>query len=743
MLRNLRSAFGGDTASDLRSSLENTLKDNSKSGAFSQTERFMLHNILQFSSKRIEDVMVPRADIVGIEATASLAELMVTFEEAGHSRLVVHDETLDNPRGMIHIKDLQAWLTRRVKKRRHKPNDEAEKPKAKSNGKRGPKTAPKGPEWSFYPSDFRRTIANSRMIRDILYVPPSMRAVDLLLKMQSTHTHMAVVVDEYGGTDGLVTIEDLVEEIVGDIEDEHDTDDGPLVSEIGDGAFAIDARAPVGEVETALGLSLALADDDEEYDTIGGLIVSLIGRVPGRREIIKHPAGVEFEIIDGDPRRVKRLRVQTNIAVPYGLNRRGPGLAPIPIPIQIPIQIQLPAQIPKPNDGPQRRSGMNWFRRFIAAITVSWGWRRLLVACFAGAILALALAPVFFLPALFISFPILVWLLDGVTEPGPDDRRLGIYIQAFGIGWAFGFGYFLAGLYWVGFAFLVDAADFAWMLPFVAVALPGGLAIFIGLAAVITRALAGLGGSRGAARCLVLAASWTAIEAARGTLFTGFAWNRIGQAMAGSDALLQGAAFVGDLGLTFFLVAVASAPATLADREGLWRGWRSTVIALGALGALWVAGDYRLSLAGDENVDGVRLRIVQPAISQKEKWIPANRSRIIAEYLELSDTATSPQTMGVDGVTYLVWPETALPLLLQSEPGVIAAIAALLPANTVLLTGGVRTAPRPGGGRDVFNSVLAFDGEGRLLDRYDKRRLVPFGEFLPFQELLESWGIGS
>lgn len=319
IVRNLRHAFGSDNASDLRSSLEDTLRDGGKSDAFSQTERFMLHNILQFSGKRIEDVMVPRADIDAIEASASLAELMVTFQEAGHSRLVVHDETLDNPRGMIHIKDLQAWLTRRVKKRRGKPGDEAGKTEARPNGKRVAKKASKGPVWELFPSDFRRTIANSRMIRDILYAPPSMRAVDLLLKMQSTHTHMAVVVDEYGGTDGLVTIEDLVEEIVGDIEDEHDIDEGPLVREIGDGAFAIDARAPVGEVEAALGLSLALAGDEEEYDTVGGLIVSLIGRVPGRREIIKHPSGIEFEIIDGDPRRVKRLRVQTKSSGPEPL----------------------------------------------------------------------------------------------------------------------------------------------------------------------------------------------------------------------------------------------------------------------------------------------------------------------------------------------------------------------------------------------------------------------------------------
>jgi len=300
-----RTLFGSNPEADLRSNLEQSLQDGGKSGAFSQSERFMLHNILQFSGKRIEDVMVPRADIVAIEATATLSELMVTFQEAGHSRLVVHDDTLDDPRGMIHIKDLQAWLTRRVKKRRIKPGEND------STSKTNSRSAIKARVWEFFPSDFRRTISNSRMIRDIIYVPPSMRAVDLLLKMQSTRIHMAVVVDEYGGTDGLVTIEDLVEEIVGDIEDEHDIDEGPLVRDAGDKTYVIDARAPVSEVEVTLGLSLMPEDDDdEEYDTIGGLIVSMVGRVPGRREIIKHPAGIEFEVIDGDPRRVKRLQVR-------------------------------------------------------------------------------------------------------------------------------------------------------------------------------------------------------------------------------------------------------------------------------------------------------------------------------------------------------------------------------------------------------------------------------------------------
>lgn len=382
---------------------------------------------------------------------------------------------------------------------------------------------------------------------------------------------------------------------------------------------------------------------------------------------------------------------------------------------------------------------MGEFDRVIAAITVLWGWRRLLVALIAGATSALALAPIFFVPILFITFPVFVWLLDGVVEPGPGKKRLGVHIQAFGIGWAFGFGYFLAGLYWIGFAFLVDADDYAWMLPFVAAAMPCGLALFTGLAAVIAR----LPGARGYGRCLVLAASWTAFESARGSIFTGFAWNRLGQALAGSDELIQGAAFAGDLGLTFGLIAVATTPATMADREGPSRRWRAGVIGLAVIAVAWIGGYFRLSMSQALSVDGVHIRIVQPAVAQAEKWRPENRSSIVGDFLELSDSATSPQTMGVEGVTHLIWPETALPLLLEQEPHVVAAIAALLPEGTSLLTGGVTTQTRPEGGRQFFNSVLAIDSEGRIRSKYHKRRLVPFGEFLPFQATLERWGLAQ
>lgn len=296
-----RTALGADNDTDLRSSLEDSLRKGSGSEAFSASERFMLFNILHFSEKRVEDVMVPRADIVAIDDTVPLSELMIAFQEAGHSRIVVYRDNLDDPRGMVHIKDLQAWLTRRVKKRRTRPNGDAEQ------------TPPsrKGPIWEYFPSDFKRTITSARLVRDILYVPPSMRASDLLLKMQSTRTHMAVVIDEYGGTDGLATIEDLVEEIVGDIEDEHDIDEGPLIRASGEGTYIVDARAPVADVEAELGMSLVPEDREiEEFDTVGGLLVALVGRVPGRREIVAHPAGLEFEVTDGDPRRVKKLRLR-------------------------------------------------------------------------------------------------------------------------------------------------------------------------------------------------------------------------------------------------------------------------------------------------------------------------------------------------------------------------------------------------------------------------------------------------
>ena len=230
-------------------------------------ERLMLLNILNLGDTRVGDVMVPRADILGVDAAASLNDLIAVFREGFHSRMPVFQETLDDVIGFIHIKDiLEFWG---------------------GGGK----------------------FVLSKAAREILFVPSSMRVVDLLLKMRMARVHMGIVVDEYGGTDGLVTIEDLVEEIVGEIEDEHEDVRGPLFTVRPDGSVLADGRASVEELESRIGVDLVAQNREEDIETVGGLMVSLVGRVPLRGELISHPVGLEFEVMDSDPRRVKQVRI--------------------------------------------------------------------------------------------------------------------------------------------------------------------------------------------------------------------------------------------------------------------------------------------------------------------------------------------------------------------------------------------------------------------------------------------------
>lgn len=241
-------------------------------------EREMLVNLLSFGDLRVDDVMVPRADIVAVEITTPLDGVVAILRDAGHSRLPIYRETLDDPVGMVHIKDVVALLA---------------------------------------PRDAKPVSADGilqKLKRDVLFVPPSMRVVDLLIKMQKTRIHMALVIDEYGGTDGLVTIEDLVEEIVGDIEDEHDVEE-PLMVRRADGDIDASARLPVEDLDEALGLKLLSQERGEDVDTLGGLLFALVGRVPQRGEVITHSAGIEFEILDADPRRVKKVRVHAKASV--------------------------------------------------------------------------------------------------------------------------------------------------------------------------------------------------------------------------------------------------------------------------------------------------------------------------------------------------------------------------------------------------------------------------------------------
>ncbi len=313
----LRTRLGLTGSPSLRDTLEAALKgEASGHAAFTAEERDMLLRLLRFGALRVEDVMVPRADIIAIEESVPVAELLATFDEAGVSRIPLYRETLDDPRGMVHIKDLVSWIIATAAGR---PMPEL-RPDATRPAPPRPATAqPQGtpavsPERKAAPInlstvDLSQSVVTAKVRRQLLYVPPSMPAMNLLLKMQTTRIHMALVVDEYGGTDGLVTIEDLVELIVGEIEDEHDEAEAAHIQDEGPRGLLAAGRTPVTEIEALLGVTLLSEEIAEEIDTLGGLLVMLAGRVPVRGELLHHACGVEFEVIDADPRRVKRIRV--------------------------------------------------------------------------------------------------------------------------------------------------------------------------------------------------------------------------------------------------------------------------------------------------------------------------------------------------------------------------------------------------------------------------------------------------
>ena len=292
------SALGGNGDTTLRESLEDVIEQHEVDGdSLSAEERSMLQNILAFGELRVDDVMVPRADIVAVEHVASIGDLIGVFRTAGHSRLPVYRDTLDDPVGMVHIKDVMGWI--------------AAKGMRKTRARKAAKPPPAKPSAGvpdLSKADLSTPLSDTRIRRDVLFVPPSMPAIDLLVKMQSTRIHMAVVVDEYGGTDGLASIEDLVEEIVGEIEDEHDADDTTMITDV-EGGYDADARLPIRELEEMLGFEMGPGDDDEDFDTLGGLVFDMVGRVPLRGELIRHESGIEFEVLQGDPRRLRKLRI--------------------------------------------------------------------------------------------------------------------------------------------------------------------------------------------------------------------------------------------------------------------------------------------------------------------------------------------------------------------------------------------------------------------------------------------------
>ena len=278
-VRLLRRAKGGES---VRETLEDLIEERDDAGApIDDHEKALLGNILHLRDLTAYDVMVPRADIVGVETDAGLDELIELFCRCGHSRLPVHRGTLDDIIGMVHIKD--ALTASRV-----------DKPFQKD---------------ALTASRVDKPFQMSRIVRRVLFVSPAMRITDLLLEMRLKRTHMALVVDEYGGIDGLVTIEDVVEQIVGEIEDEHDQDAQPELVVRADGVIEADARTPIEEFEHLLGPVLT-EEEREEVDTLGGLVFFVAGRIPLRGELIAHPSGLEFEVVDADPRRIKWLRVR-------------------------------------------------------------------------------------------------------------------------------------------------------------------------------------------------------------------------------------------------------------------------------------------------------------------------------------------------------------------------------------------------------------------------------------------------
>jgi CBS domain containing-hemolysin-like protein len=306
--RILRPQQGSRLREDLADAL---MTDAAEGDVFSPDERAMLHNILRFREVRVADVMVPRADIEAIDQNITIGELMILFEESGRSRMPVYAETLDDPRGMVHIRDLLSYV---AKQARNKRRGTAKVTKATlpivevspEHLQKMPRSAK--PNFDLARVDLQKTVAEAGIIRKILFVPPSMLASDLLRRMQVNRTQMALVIDEYGGTDGLASHEDIVEMVVGDIDDEHD-DEEVMFKRVSEDMFVADARVELEEIAEAIGPDFDITEQVDEVDTLGGLIFSELGRIPVRGEVVQALPGFEFHILDADPRRIKRVRI--------------------------------------------------------------------------------------------------------------------------------------------------------------------------------------------------------------------------------------------------------------------------------------------------------------------------------------------------------------------------------------------------------------------------------------------------
>jgi apolipoprotein N-acyltransferase len=352
------------------------------------------------------------------------------------------------------------------------------------------------------------------------------------------------------------------------------------------------------------------------------------------------------------------------------------------------------------------------------------GWRGLIAAAGLGILSVAALPPLYLLPFLWLAFPGILWLLDGATG----------WRRAFFLGWAFGFGHFAAGLYWVGHAFLVEAERFGAVMPFAVAALAAGMALYPALALLaVWRSRC-----RGLARVLLLGAAWIAAEWLRSWFLTGFPWNLIGTVWTFAAAPMQFAALAGVWGLSLITVLAAAAPACLADAAGApgrrasLRWLLSFVLAAGLPLLLWAGGAARLAAAPDPGaavVEGSRLRLVQPSIEQSLKWQNDLRASHVAGQMALSQDSAG------EAATHVIWAETAVPFLLAEEDELRRTLGRLVPPGGALVAGAPRR-QRIDGRTRAWNSMFALNDTGDLVATYDKRHLVPFGEYVPFRAVL-------
>ena len=376
---------------------------------------------------------------------------------------------------------------------------------------------------------------------------------------------------------------------------------------------------------------------------------------------------------------------------------------------------------------------------FVERISDLPGWLRVVVCVAAGLLSALGMPPFGLVPVFVLGLVLFAWVLDSAhIAMGDSAARQRLWTGA-KLGWGFGFGYHLLGLYWIGYAFLVEADAFAWMIPFVVVLMPAGLALFTGLATAVALWL----WRPGVARLITLAVFLALSEWLRGHILTGFPWNLFGYVWSASLEIAQSSAVFGAYGLTLVTLVLGLAPAVYSHaRVSINKPWIWPAAALCVCALLWGAGAWRLQQAPTQMLDDVRLRIVQPSVPQAEKWRPENRRRIFDLYLQLT------QSDGFENITHVVWPESAVPYLLSREPLRVEEIGLVL-SGRVLLTGSVRSQIDPKStDRQFYNSLHIIHDQveqgarkTQITATYDKVHLVPFGEYMPLNDVMEAIGL--